>query len=114
MIGLRRKKFQIYITKGIALGYRCVSTPFKERQMTRCPYCGATPLSPPRVQARQQACQTGAKLGAALGAIKGRTGMAIGSVAGAIIGGLLATQRWWPISGMDFCQACQRELPDEP
>ena len=82
--------------------------------MTRCPYCGATPLSPPHVQARQRACQTGAQLGAALGAIKGRTGMAIGSVAGAVIGGLLAAQRWWPISGIAYCQTCHRTLPDEP
>tara|TARA_R110000751_G_scaffold40909_1_gene96478 strand:- start:95 stop:364 length:270 start_codon:yes stop_codon:yes gene_type:complete len=82
--------------------------------MTRCPYCGATPLSPPHLQARQRACQTGAQLGAALGAIKGRTGMAIGSVAGAVIGGLLATQRWWPINDMAYCQACHRELPGEP
>ena len=82
--------------------------------MTRCPYCGATPLSPPHVQARQRACQTGAQLGAALGAIKGRTGMAIGSVSGAVIGGLLATQRWWPINDMAYCQACHRELPGEP
>lgn len=82
--------------------------------MTRCPYCGATPLSPPHLQARQRACQTGTQLGAALGAIKGRTGMAIGSVAGAVIGGLLATQRWWPINDMAYCQACHRELPGEP
>lgn len=82
--------------------------------MTRCPYCGASPLSPPHLQARQRACQTGAQLGAALGAIKGRTGMAIGSVAGAVIGGLLATQRWWPINDMAYCQACHRELPGEP
>lgn len=81
--------------------------------MTRCPYCGATPLSPPHLQARQRACHTGAQLGAALGAIKGRTGMAIGSVAGAVIGGLLATQRWWPINDMAYCQTCHRELPDE-
>ncbi|WP_373190450.1 hypothetical protein [Halomonas sp.] len=81
--------------------------------MTRCPYCGATPLSPHPGSARKRACDTGAQLGATLGAIKGRTGMAIGSAAGAVVGGLLAAQRWWPIPDTHHCQACGRELPDE-
>ena len=81
--------------------------------MTRCPYCGATPLSPPHFQALQRACQTGAQLGAALGAIKGRTGMAIGSVAGAVIGGLLASQSWWPGVVSSACLSCGH-VPNTP
>jgi len=83
--------------------------------MTRCPYCGATPLSPSSIQARQRASQTGAKIGAVLGAVKGRTGMAIGSLAGAVIGGLLAAQRWWPVEDGDgYCHACQHPIPNAP
>ncbi|CAO1661727.1 YMGG-like Gly-zipper domain-containing protein [Halomonas sp. NYA30] len=81
--------------------------------MTRCPYCGATPLSPPSLQARHRASQTGAQIGATLGAVKGRTGMAIGSLAGAVIGGLLAAQRWWPVAD-GYCHACHQPIPREP
>jgi|LGVF01.2.fsa_nt_gb phage tail tape-measure protein len=86
--------------------------------MTRCPHCGATPLSSRAAfgKARQHACQTGAQLGASLGAIKGRTGIAIGSAAGAVIGGLLASQRWWPLDASEspHCPACGRPVTDMP
>lgn len=86
--------------------------------MTRCPHCGATPLSSRAAfgTARQHACQTGAQLGASLGAIKGRPGIAIGSAAGAVIGGLLASQRWWPLGNSDnaHCPACGHAVTDVP